>query len=206
EGASRKLRPVLAICVVLIAGLFTKLSFLPALAVIPGWRALRFALRANDAEPRAWIEFIRGLVVDTLLFVVLPLAVFFGYQYCVGSLELYAHEFDRMATLDSSALYHVLCLIQLFAVTAVLMWLRDRETSTREWMLVGWVALYVASLWYAETSGWGRFYLPVLPVVVVLAAPGLSRIRAVSGPAMVWSFVAIAAFLNYAAMQLRLYY
>jgi hypothetical protein len=28
----------------------------------------------------------------------------------------------------------------------------------------------------------------------------------VSGPAMVWSFVAIAAFLNYAAMQLRLYY
>jgi hypothetical protein len=111
-----------------------------------------------------------------------------------------------MATLDSSALYHVLCLIQLFAIPAVLMWLRDRETSTREWMLVGWVALYVASLWYAETSGWGRFYLPVLPVVVVLAAPGLSRIRAVSGPAMVWSFVAIAAFLNYAAMQLRLYY
>ena len=206
EGASRKLRPALAICVVLIAGLFTKLSFLPALAVIPGWRALRFVLRANDTEPRAWVEFIRGLIVDTLLFVVLPLAVFFGYQYCVGSLELYAHEFDRMATLDSSALYHVLCLIQLFAIPAVLMWLRDRETSTREWMLVGWVALYVASLWYAATSGWGRFYLPVLPVVVVLAAPGLSRIRAVSGPAMVWSFVAIAAFLNYAAMQLRLYY
>lgn len=195
-----------AVIGVLIAGLFTKLSFLPALAIIPGWRVLHFLMSEASLDKEQVLVLLRKLSRDAVAFILLPAGVFLGYQYWVGSIGLYAHEFDRMATLDTSAAYHLLCVVWLVAVPGVLFGLREHPATRREKMLAAWVALYVVSLWYAHTSGWARFYLPILPVVIALAAPGLSRIERVAGPAMLWSFVGIVALLNYAALALRLYY
>ncbi len=190
----------------LVVGIFTKLSFLPALILIPGWRALSFFLKRRDEQPQTLGSLIHRLAIDGCCYVLVPAATFVGYQLWVGSFELYTLELERMTTVDTTVTYHLVCILQAGTIAGILIGLRDRPLGRREWLLAAWVALYGVSLWTAQTSGWARFYLPVLPALALLAAPGLARIGRVAGGNVVWAFVLISATLNYLALGLRLYY
>ena len=203
--AAPRLGREVAIVVVLTAGLFTKLSFLPALALLPLWRVVEYGVNGEWSNSPLRRATIRQVSLDCCLYVLVPATVFIGYQSWVGSLDLYAHEFGQMVTEDSTITNHTLSLAFTGGIFGLLIYLRRTPLDLREWLLAAWVVLYLVSLWAADTSGWSRFYLPVLPALALLAAPGLVRIRQVAGDAAIWGFVVSVAALNYLALALRLY-
>jgi hypothetical protein len=97
-------------CLLLLAtGLLVKLSFLPALALLPLWRVA--AALAERRRPD-----LRRVVVDVLLFSLLPLALFLLVQWRLGLLQLYAVELRAIAGSDSHVAFVAMSLVHAAAV------------------------------------------------------------------------------------------
>jgi len=185
--------------VLLVTGLLVKLSFLPALALLPAWRAV------SDLSSRRRLD-ARGLVSDVLLYSLLPLALFLLVQRRLGLLHLYGAELNAIAGSDSNLPFVAMSFVHATAVLGPLAWLGRRRFASVAAPLLAWILLYLASLWIGRASGWDRFYLVILPPLTLLAAHGLSVVKKELGPGPLWVGVLLVAGLNYAVLWLGIYY
>jgi hypothetical protein len=183
----------------LVTGLLVKLSFLPALGLLPLWRVA--GALAERRRPD-----LRGFARDVLVYSLLPLALFVFAQWRLGLLRLYAVELRAIAGSDSHAAFVAMSLVHAAAVLGPLAWLGRRRFGATEAGLLAWTALYLVSLWLSRASGWDRFYLATLPPLAALAAHGLAIAKERLGSGPLWAGVVLAAGLNYAALWLELYY
>lgn len=189
-----------AVCfALLVTGLFVKLSFLPALLLLPAWRAA--AALASRRMPD-W----RALATDVLLYSLLPFSVFLLVQQRLGLLRLYGVELHAIAGSDSNLPFVAMSLVHAAALLGPLAWLGRRRFGVLEAPLLAWTFLYLAALWLSRASGWDRFYLALLPPLTAMAAHGLSVVKQELGPGPLWAGVLLVAALNYAALWLKLYY
>ena len=99
--------------VLVTAGLFIKLSFLPVLAMIPLWTALETQLLGKGFSSEAKRTLIRRIAI----FVVGPLVVYLAYQKAFGLFRMYGREFGRMQTDDAFPPFHVISIVQVGART-----------------------------------------------------------------------------------------
>jgi hypothetical protein len=186
-------RRAVACFIVLTMGLFIKLSFLPALAIIPLWTALDARAVNRDVIRRAAI------------FVLGPLLAFLAFQLALGLTGMYARELDRMQTIDSFPAFHLVSLLHAGAVLVPLIAIgRHRLTRTDRNILV-WTGLYVLSLWGGRTSGWSRFYLAIIPPLAILSRHGIGVLAEELSTTSASIGVALYALTNYAALLLDLY-
>lgn len=183
----------------LVTGLFVKLSFLPALALLPVWSVV------EALGSRRWPQ-LRRLAAELLLYSLLPLAIFLLVQQRLGLLHLYGVELQVIAGSDSHVLFVAMSLVHAAAILGALAWLGWRRFTLLEALLLAWAALYMAALWLSRASGWDRFSLAVLAPLTVTAAPGLAIVKEELGAGPLWAGVLLAAALNYAALWLSLYY
>jgi hypothetical protein len=188
------------VCLLLLAsGLLVKLSFLPALLLLPAFR-LASALAERRRPP------LRLLAADVLLFSLLPLLLYLLAQWRLGLLQQYRAEFRAIAGSDSHPAFVATAFLHAAGLLLPLAWLGRRRFAATEAGLLAWTLLYLVSLWLSRASGFDRFYLAVLPPLAALAAHGLENVRARLGSGPLWAGVLLAASLNYAALWLGLYY
>jgi hypothetical protein len=188
-----------ALCfAVLCTGLFVKLSFLPALALIP----LATLFVPGQRRPS---ERMQAFMKDGLIYALLPLGIYLGFQHGFQLLSNYRTEMHEMQTVDSRAVFHLESLLKISASFVLPLCLAGNPRGFLERLLWIWIGLYGVSLWAAGTSGWGRFYLAVVPALAILSARGLKSMRDEGGEAVLWTYVILAAVLNYAALTLHLY-
>jgi hypothetical protein len=187
-------RPRAVACfVVLTTGLFIKLSFLPALAIIPLWTALDARAVNREVLRRAAI------------FALGPLLVFLSFQLSLGLTAMYARELDRMHTTDSFPAFHLVCLLHTGAILVPLIAIgRHRLTRTDRNVLV-WMGLYLLSLWGGRTAGWGRYYLAIIPPLAIVSRHGIGILAEELSTTSASIGVALYALTNYAALLLDLY-
>jgi hypothetical protein len=209
-------RPILHVgCFLLICtGLVVKLSFLPALVLLPGWTlaSILWARLGHGGtgrpagvlvadERRPWAR----LAADTVMFGVVPLLVFAAYQQAFGLWPLYRVELRSMWTPDTFFPFKVMSLLHAGAFFLVLLTVGWNRFLAVDRLLLGWLVLYLLSLWISPASGWDRFYLPLVPIFCVTAGRGMSRLIEGAGLAPAWVFVFLAAILNYSILALKLY-
>jgi hypothetical protein len=196
-------RNAVACFVLVTAGLFIKLSFLPALAMIPLWTALEAGLfRRGFSFSRA---VARTLVRRIAIFVIGPLVVYLAFQGALGLFRMYGREFSRMQTDDAFPPFHLISLVQVGAILLPLIAIGARRlTKTDSWILA-WTGLSVLSLWAGRTSGWDRFYLAILPPLAIVSRHGLQVIKERLSLATASIGVALYAAANYCALLFNLY-
>ena len=183
----------------LVTGLFVKLSFLPALALLPSWTV------AVAIASRRWPD-PRRLFTDVALYSVLPFALFLLLQQRLGLLDLYGVELRVIPGSDSHVLFVAMSFVHAAAILGPLAWLGRKHFSLLEALLLAWAALYLGALWLSRASGWDRFALAALPPLTVTAARGLAVLREELGAGALWAGMILAAALNYAVLWLNVYY
>ncbi len=190
-------------CFTLLAtGTFVKLSFLPALALLPVWAAFvryfpRIGADSESTPNVAW---------DGIVYAMLPAGGYFGFQYWIDTSERFSHELSRTSTEDTLLVFVVMSLLHAGLFSGLLIAVARKRLAPFDFFLLGWVGLYLLSLWGIGASGWDRFYLPIVPALAVIAARGLDEIGDSFGTGVMWSAVVLIAGLNYAALGLGLYY
>jgi len=107
---------------------------------------------------------------------------------------------------DSTLGLHLLVLILLGWFIFPLMALSWKRWSRSEWLLFSFVALYFVSLWLPQVSGWCRFYLPLVPVLLLLSAKGVVRLGEVVKPVNIATGVSFVLVVNAAALWCDLYW
>ncbi len=186
------LTSALACFVVLTMGLFIKLSFLPALAIIPLWTALERGA-------------VRTLVRRVAIFVVGPLVVYLAFQVALGLVSMYGREFGRMQTDDAFPPFHLVSLVQVGAIFVPLVAIGARRLTRADTCILAWTGLYVLSLWAGRTSGWDRFYLAILPPLAIVSRHGLQIVKERLSSTTTTIGVALYAVANYCALLFNLY-
>jgi hypothetical protein len=195
-------RPDAVACFVLVtAGLFIKLSFLPVLAMIPLWTALETQLLGKGFSREAKRTLLRRIAI----FVVGPLVVYLAYQRAFGLFRMYGREFGRMQTDDAFAPFHVISIVQVGAILLPLIAIGARRLTRADAWILAWTGLYVLSLWAGRTSGWDRFYLAILPPLAIVSRHGLQVIKERLSLTTAAIGVALYAAANYCALLLNLY-
>ena len=190
-------------CLLLVSGLFIKLSFLPALVLLPLWRFLQTCLAQGRLFPDKHSFPVRTLIVWALIFIILPLFAFWLFQYTYGLTSNYKSELRHMVTEDSLFVLQAVSFLKVGLPFLMLIGMGWKRLQQQDYLLLSWVIVYVASLWLAGTSGYVRFYLSLLPPLALLAARGLSHIRESMGPFPMWSYVAAWTCLHYATLALN---
>lgn len=194
-----------AALLLLASGLLLKVSFAPALALIPLAGAYRLwaARQVGGIRP---LHAVGRLGFEILAFAVLPYLAYRGFQVVAGSTGTYARELAIAHTADSWLPLQLETLLQaaLFPIVLFLVgWPVRRRVDV---VIVAWVAVYVATLLVVQASGFDRYQLPVLPALVLLASRGLECLQEVHGAALAWVVVLLLAALNYLALGLGLYF
>jgi hypothetical protein len=182
-------------------GLFVKLSFLPALAIIPLWTGLERA--AFNKEPAR--AALLGAARRALVFAVGPLLIYLSFQLSLGLISMYAREFGRMQTDDKFFPFHLISLAQTGAVLLPLIAIGARRLTKADLCLLAWSGLYILSLWIGRTSGWDRFYLPIIPPLAIVSRHGVMRLKEELSAITVWVGIFLYAVMNYGALLLNLY-
>lgn len=191
-----------AIFALMWSGAFVKLSFLPALALVPLWDAAVWRWPRLGARR----ETLARVVSDGVVYALIPAALYAAFQSWIGSAERFATELSRTSTEDTLWVFAAMSLLQAALAPGALAALARRRFEPIDGFCLLWVGLYLVSLWASGASGWNRFYLPIVPALAVVAARGLQRIRESFGDGAMWSAVAACAAANYAALALQLYY
>ena len=193
-------------CALLTSGLWVKLSFLPALALIPlwrilvGWRERAFASRQGFKD---WIALFAG---ELFRFVLVPAFCFLGFLHLFGLKDMFLLELHAMKMADTFFPFKLVSLLHAVLVFLILiLWGRKRLQSSDHLLLAG-AGLYLLSLWLSTAAGWDRFYLPLIPPLCGVAGRGLVVVRETGGPRLVGIFVLLAALLNYCLLYFRLFY
>src|SRR5207244_207760 len=122
----------------LVTGLFVKLSFLPALALLPLWRVV------DALASRRRVDLV-VVIKDAAVYSLLPYVIFLLAQRQLGLLHLYGVELRAIAGSDSHPAFVVLSCLHAAVLFAPLAWLGRRRFGSNEAALVGWIALYLAS-------------------------------------------------------------
>ena len=195
----------------LLSGLFVKLSFLPALALIPILTVLDIFLKkvsgkTNDRLFPAWSKIVSTVLKEGVIFSFIPLACYLILQQILGLSSLYIIELEKMSTTDSYFLFIITTVVHVALFFAILIGIGWRKRQTIDYFLLVWVLLYLISLWASSTSGWMRFYLVIIPSIAVMGTRGLDIIRTKLGPPLMWLFTSLAMCINYSALWLKLYY
>jgi hypothetical protein len=202
-------------CLALVCtGVFVKLSFLPALALLPVLRVAAIALErfgrvfgrpalSAGLAPmrRPWLLVAR----DTALYVAAPLLVFGAYQQAFGLSHLYRVELASMWTPDTFLPFKVVSFLHAGAFFLILAALGLNRFRWMDYLLSGWLVFYLLSLWISPASGWDRFYLPLVPALCVVAGRGMSLLIERTGLAVAWVFVLLAGIVNYSIFLFELY-
>ena len=186
---------------ILTTGLFIKLSFLPALALIPLWTVLEPAFLKRGFSREAAGTLARRVA----LFVVGPLVVYLVFQVALGLLGMYGREFSRMQTDDAVPLFHLISLVHAGAILLPLIVIGARRLTPSDRCLLAWTGLYCLSLWAGRTSGWDRFYLATLPPLAIVSRHGIQVIRERLSPTTGSIGAALYAVANYCALLFNLY-
>jgi hypothetical protein len=111
-----------------------------------------------------------------------------------------------MAGKDSNIPYILMSVLHAGLFLGYLVFIGRRELKRKDFFLLGWIGLYLASLWTARAAGWDRFYLAILPALAVVSSAGLSRLKKEWNEGVMWCFVGLYIVVNYAALWLNLYY
>lgn len=189
--ATRDRRSTARVFVLQLVGLASRVSFIPML----GMPAL-----AELAEPGPWPARLRRALRSGVVLGALPALLFFGALRMVG-LEhvhdawVWAHQpgfvsaapvpdFAGSLTLAGGA-YLVLGLLA-----------SDEGRATRAWRLhLAWVVLYLVFLGTGRGALWPRYFVPVVPSVLIVATPALLALdrRSVR---LAWGVVGLCALLG----------
>jgi len=197
--------------ILLVSGLFIKLSFLPALTLIPLWSLIydypRCSIKTSKkSKSWSWKKAILQLVKEGLLYSLLPLCIYLLWQYKVGTLHHYKTEFGLMQTEDTYLSAHIVCLLQSGLFFYFLILYGVKRLGKTECLLICWGILYWLSLIFSGASGWSRFYLGILPTLGIVSGVGLECLRENLGKTYLWIYCIISAVLSYTALSLNLYY
>lgn len=182
-------------------GLFIKLSFLPALLLIPLWTALDSTGIGKGLSLGATLTIIRR----SLIFIVSPLLIYFIFQVSLGLTTLYITEFHMMQTEDAFFPFHLISLLHAGAFFFLLIIIGARKLTKIDAFILGWAGLYILSLWLVKTSGWDRFYLSVIPPLAIASRHGLIILREELSTITLCLGILLYAILNYSALYLNLY-
>jgi hypothetical protein len=179
-----------SLAALLVAGLLTKLSFLPHLALGPLWTCRR-----------------RGTCLKAvLMFAVVPFSLFLAWQWAAGTGQLYKKELALMASEDTFFPFKVMSLLHGAFFFLILIGIGWKTLARTHWLLLSWAGLYLLSLWVTGASGWDRFYLTLVPPLAVASLPGLRIMCQSRGEAAVWIFALLAGSVNYGLLWFHLYY
>lgn len=202
----RKLVYDLSACLLLTSGLFVKLSFLPCLALIPLWRIIDGWLKGTFGSREGLRGWFALFAKELFFFGFVPLFCYVAFQRVLGLAGIFFYELHVMKMADSFFPFKVMCLLHsaLFFLVLIV-WGRKRLRSSDCFLLSG-AALFLLSLWGTNASGWDRFYLPLIPPLCAVAGRGLVVVQEKGGLSLVGLFVFLAAFLNYALLELWLFY
>jgi hypothetical protein len=186
---------------ILTSGLFIKLSFLPALALIPLWTGLEpLFLRRSFSRETA-----RTFALRVAVFVVGPLVVYLVFQVALGLLGMYGREFSRMQTDDAVPLFHLISLVHVGAILIPLIVIGARRLTPSDCCMLAWTGLYLLSLWIGRTSGWDRFYLAILPPLAIVSRHGIRVVRERLSVTTASIGAGLYAVANYCALLFNLY-
>ena len=187
--------------VILTLGLFVKLSFLPALALIPLWTGLEPVLLGKGFSR----DTARMLVRRVAIFVVGPLVVYLAFQVALGLVAMYGREFTRMHTDDAVPLFHLISLVHTGAILLPLVAIGARRLTRADWCILAWTGVYLLSLWAGRTSGWDRFYLAIVPPLAIVSRHGIQVVEERLSLTTASIGVALYALANYCALLFNLY-
>jgi len=186
---------------ILATGLFVKLSFLPALAIIPLWTGLEQVIVRKDYSRAALLKIVR----HALIFSVGPFLLYLSFQLSLGLTSMYVKEFDRMESEDRFFPFHLISLLHAGAILLPLIAIGARKLTKTDLFILVWSGVYILSLWTGRTSGWDRFYLAIIPPLAIVSRHGVVMLKEKLSAITVWIGVALYAFLNYSALLLNLY-
>jgi len=204
--AQRKLLYDILAVLLLTSGLFVKLSFLPGLALIPLWRMIDGWLKGTFVSREGLKHWTVLFAKELFLFSFIPISFFVAFQCLLGKWGLFFYELQAMKMADSFFPFKVMSLLHTALFFLVLIvWGRSRLQPSDLFLLSG-AALFLLSLWATNASGWDRFYLPLIPPLCAVAGRGLIVVQEKGGFSLVGLFVFLAAFLNYALLELWLFY
>jgi hypothetical protein len=171
------------------AGLFTKLSFLPAVAMLPSMEVVRCCKR-----PRWGL----GTVLQaSFAFIIVPLLSFVAFQYFMGTHAAFARELHLRGYVDRNALFIAEVSLRTLMFFIPLILIGYKQFTTPEYLLGGCAVIYLVSLWLGRAPGWDRHYLPLVFPLVLLAPFGLRSLAQRCGSGVVWLYVLLSAALQY---------
>jgi len=177
-------------------GLLTKLSFLPALAIIP---VMQFII--DFKVPR---RLIKNTLQTVLVLVVVPVLNLVVFQYLMGTHAEFSKEMHMRGYVDRSVFFIAEVSLRTVMFFVPLIVVGYKDFTTREYLLASSVVIYLMSLWLGGAPGWDRHYLPIIFPLAPLAVFGLERLARSFGPVAVWSYVLLAAVLQYSVTALAI--
>lgn len=183
-----------------MTGLFVKLSFLPALALFPIVEVM-VAWKDKKLFSSLFLHLIRTGFLCSLL----PLLFYLFFQYIAGTLQEYSVEFTNAGSEDNAYPFVLEAVLKTVAFSIIPIAIGWRGFTLKHGIMGVWVVLYCLSLWFTHAAGWNRYYLCTIPALVMLSAPGLERMNAISRCPLAWQYALTVAALNIVALQLHLY-
>lgn len=183
----RSSRSALLLGAVQLVGLFSRVSFIPMLGM---------PVLAELIGPGRWPARLARAVRAGAIFGLGPGLAFLGLTWLLGAQNLrltweFAHRPDFTAFATPAHFLVALAVAgQGYAVVAIAMgrlaWLGHPAFRLH----AAWIALYGAFLALGGGALWPRYFLPLVPSVLVLATPALARLPAANLRAVMLLFLA----------------
>jgi len=173
-----------------VVGLASRVSFIPML----GMPALAELLEDGSLRDR-----LRRAVVAGTVFGAAPALLFFGTLHVFGFEHLQsawqiAHRPDFVSQTPLRDLtMGVLLSGGLFGMLAILRWEGTRTRAQR--VHIAWIALYLAFLVSGRGALWPRYFLPIVPSLLIAATPALVALDA-RRSAVGWAALAFGVLLT----------
>ena len=189
--ATRGRRGALRLVAAQSAGLASRVSFIPMLGL---------PMLAELAEPGPWRERLGRAARSGIVFGALPALLVFGTLRLLGLEHVvdawaWAHQPDFVS---KAPLRHFAASATLAGAAYLALGLLGfREGRlTRAWRLhLAWVVIYLTFLAAGRAALWPRYFLPVVPSLLVVATPALLALDRRSAR-LAWGIVALCALLG----------
>ena len=189
---------------VITAAILTKVNgfflipLLPAAYILIGWREKKFR---------------GGELVKSLFYTaIIPLGLFLFYLWRLQLLENVIHELSLRGMVDGSGirfdhnpkLFLIACLIA-FQIYPYLIWTKENYKNKAATLPALFVFITLACLIFSSAPFFLRFFLPIIPSILLLSIPKLESIRR-TRPRLVNLVILWMIVFNYLILFLHLYY